>query len=159
VDGWWAVPRVREQLEEAVGKAYIVAVRGSRNYYEHLVSVGANPHYAFKGAVSWTTNWSPYNDFYYGVVAPCLDEHGVMGQDRTFWVAWSYHLMKTILGGVTTASMPPQEMQRFINAVVDRFFGILSGLDVPNLPFIMSCIRDNMGFGVGSPTEARREGE
>jgi hypothetical protein len=153
------MPRVREQLEEAVGKAYVVAVRGSRNYYEHLVSVGANPHYAFKGAVSWTANWSPYADFYYGVVAPCLDEHGVMAQDRTFWIAWSYHLMKTVLGGVTTASMPPQEMHNFITAVVDRFFAMLNGLDVPNLPFIVSCIRENMGFGVATASEARREGE
>jgi hypothetical protein len=153
------VPRAREQLEEVVGKAYIVAVRGSRNYYEHLVSVGANPQYAFKGAVSWTMNWSPYNDFYYGTVAPCLDSAGVVAQDRTFWVAWSYHLMKVILGGVTATSLQSREMMQFVTAVVDRFFGLLRDLDIPKLSDIEGCIRDRLGFGVATPTEARREGE
>jgi hypothetical protein len=153
------VPRAREQLEEAVGKAYIVAVRGSRNYYEHLVSVGANPQYAFKGGVSWTTNWSPYSDFYYGAVAPCLDAHGVVAQDRTFWVAWSYRLMKLVLGGVTMSSLPPQRMLPYVTAVVDRFFGMLRGLDIPDLPSIEACIRENLGFGVGEATEGRRTGE
>jgi hypothetical protein len=153
------VARVREQLEEAVGKAYVVAVRGSRNYYEHLVSVGANPYYAFKGGVSWSANWSPFPDFYYGAVAPCLDKYGVVGQDRTFWVAWSYRLMKVVTGGVTATSLTPSVIDAFVTAVLDRFFGMLRTLDIPGLPAIESCIRESLGYGTAEATVERRTGE
>jgi hypothetical protein len=159
LDGWWVVPRAIEQLEEATGKTYLVVVRGSRNYMEHLVSVGANPHYAFKGAVSWSTNWSPYLDFYNSVVAPCLDQNNVVGQDRTFWVAWSYRFMKTVLGGVTTASLSHPDVMEFVTFVADRFFDMLRDLDIPAVNDIIACIRDNLGLGVVEPTQRRREGE
>jgi hypothetical protein len=151
--------RVREQLEEAVGKAYVVATRGSRNYYEHLVSVGANPHYAFKGAVSWSTNWSPFADFYFGAVAPCLDKHGVVAQDRAFWVAWSNRLMKVVTGGVTATSLSPAVIDAFVTAVVDRFFDMLHALDIPGLPAIEACIKESVGFGTAEATVERRTGE
>lgn len=153
------MPRAREQLEEATGKTYLVAVRGSRNYMEHLVSVGANPHYAFKGAISWSTNWSPYLDFYYSTVAPCLDQLNVVGQDRTFWVAWSYRFMKTVLGGVTTASLSHPDVMKFVAFVADRFFDMLRELDIPAINDIIACIRDNLGFGVVEPTAGKRSGE
>jgi len=153
------VPRAREQLEEATGKTYLVAVRGSRNYMEHLVSVGANPHYAFKGAISWSTNWSPYLDFYNSVVAPCLDQLGVVGQDRTFWVAWSYRFMKTVLGGVTTTALPHADVARYVTFVADRFFDMLRELDIPAVGDIIACIRDNLGFGAVEPTAGKRSGE
>jgi hypothetical protein len=159
LDGWWVVPRAREQLEEATGKTYLVAVRGSRNYMEHLVSVGANPHYAFKGAISWSTNWSPYLDFYYSIVAPCLDQLNIVAQDRAFWVAWSYRFMKTVLGGVTTTSLSHPDVMKFVTFVADRFFDMLRELDIPAVGDIITCIRDNLGFGVVEPTAGKRSGE
>jgi hypothetical protein len=159
LDGWWVVPRAREQLEEATGKTYLVAVRGSRNYYEHLLSVGANPHYAFKGAISWSTNWSPYLDFYYSVVAPCLDQFNVVGQDRAFWVAWSYRFMGRVLSGVTTTMLSHADVVRFVTYVADRFFEVLSELDIPAVNDIVRCIRDNLGLGVAEPTAGKRAGE
>jgi hypothetical protein len=153
------VPRAREQLEEAAGKAYLVVARGSRNYMEHLVSVGANPHYAFKGAISWSANWSPYLDFYYSTVAPCLDQYNVVAQDRTFWVAWSYRLMKTVLGGATAATLSNAEVARFAAYVIDRFLEVLRDLDVPGIGDVIACIRDNLGLGGVEPTAGKRMGE
>jgi len=126
---------------------------GMTRYVEHLVSVGAVPHYVMKGARGWLKGFGVYYDLYRSYVEPCLDAAGIVGQDRSFWVAWSYKLFKKIEGAPTMSVLPTDRYVDYFTSVARDALELARAVNVQ----VAECVSRELGLV--APVRVERAGE
>jgi len=136
-----------------VSKSELKLLEGADRYVEHLVSAGAVPHYVRKGARGWLKGFGVYYDLYRSYVEPCLDSAGVVGQDRSFWVAWSYKLFKKIEGAPTMAVLPAERYIEYLRAATREALKLARVVNAQ----VAECISRELD--IIAPARAERAGE